>query len=113
MHYHSQINTSQEEKKGSSDLSTLVEESVFELSKFKENVSPVADISKFEKFKGKATEKMVGVLEEVKRDIGFGLGKIRKKAFRYPWAALTAALAVGFLMGSLIKPTRKVLKLFK
>lgn len=82
----------------------------------------------FEKLKVNLKKKVVDAMVTVKKGIGYGSGpyrskaqkvadqvlsSIRKKAFRHPWAAISTALAVGFLLGSLIRPTRKVMKLFK
>jgi ElaB/YqjD/DUF883 family membrane-anchored ribosome-binding protein len=67
---------------------------------------------------------VVGAAATVKKDVGHGLsqynakaqevanqvpGGFGKKAVRYPWVTISIALAVGFLLGSLLKPTRQPL----
>lgn len=89
------------------DLSTLLENRVTQLSEG------------FEKMSGDARETVVGAAEMVKKDVGHGLSQYNakaqdvadkvpdgfaKKAAKYPWAAITIGLFVGFLLGILLKP---------
>ena len=82
-----------------------------------DNVSQLSD--KVEKLTSDARDTVVGAAASVKKDIGHGLsqynakaqkvvdsvpGKFGKKAARYPWVGMSIALAVGFVVGSLIKP---------
>ena len=109
-------NASQATGKAKGDLTTWVENGASQLSKG------------FEKLKGNVREKVVDAAATVKKDVGHGLstynakaqkvadkvlGGFGKKAARYPWVAISTALAVGFLLGSLLKPTRKFLKFLK
>jgi ElaB/YqjD/DUF883 family membrane-anchored ribosome-binding protein len=92
------------------DLNTLLENS---LSQFTEGI---------EKLTGDAKESVVGAAETVKKDVGFRLGQynakaqevvdkvpggLSEKAARYPWVALSVAVGVGFLLGSLFRPGRQ------
>ena len=107
---------SQDAVNGKKDLSTLVEDGASQFSKG------------FEKLKGSIRETVVDAAATVKKYVGHGLstynakaqkvadkvlGGFGKKAPRYPWVAISTALAVGFLLGSLLKPTRKFLKIIK
>jgi len=109
-------NVSQATGKSRGDLTTWLEDGVSQLSKG------------FEKLKGNVREIVVDAAATVKKDVGHGLsaynakaqkvadkvlGGIGKKVFRHPWVAISTALAVGFLLGSLLKPTRKFLKYLK
>jgi len=97
--------------KAREDLTTRVKDGVSELSKG------------FEKLAGDAKETVVGVAETVKKDVGHGLsqynakakeaagkvpGGFGEKAAAYPWAAISIALGVGFLLGGLLKPARRL-----
>jgi ElaB/YqjD/DUF883 family membrane-anchored ribosome-binding protein len=78
----------------------------------------------FEKLKSDAWETVDGAVETVKKGIGQGLsqynakaqefadqvpGDFSQKAARYPWVAISIALAAGFLLGGLLKPARRPL----
>ena len=167
-------NVSRDTANNKKGLSALVNEDVFQLSKFEDIPSPAPSkpigrliswmndgifrIYRFENKAGQATdrseedqtiwvedgasqlsrglenikdsvmEKVVNAVGTMKKSIGYGsdtsnfkaqniavhvLSRIRKKAFRYPWVAISTALVVGFLVGSLIRSSRKVLKLLK
>jgi len=142
---HLENKVSQDVDKVRKDLSTLLEDGVFQLSRFEDNVNPTTDkvkgdlttrveegisqLSKgFEKLRGETRKTVVGAAATVKKDVGNGmsqfndtaqkiadkvLGGFGKKATRYPWVAISTALAVGFLLGSLLKPTRKIMKFLK
>ena len=79
---------------------------------------------KFEKLTDKARNSMNGAAVSVKEDVGHGLiqynkkakqimdylpGKLSEKAVKYPWVTISVALGIGFLLGGLIKPTRRLL----
>jgi len=96
--------------KAKEDLTTRVEDGVSQMSQG------------FEKLTGDARETLVGAAATVKKDVGQGLsqynakaqevadkvpGGFGEKAARYPWVTLSIALAVGFLLGSLLKPARQ------
>jgi ElaB/YqjD/DUF883 family membrane-anchored ribosome-binding protein len=78
----------------------------------------------FEKLTGDAKETVVDAAETVKKGVGQGLsqynakaqefadqvpGDFSQKAARYPWVAISIALAAGFLLGGLLKPARRPL----
>jgi len=101
---------SQAPGKAKEDLTTWVEDGVSQLSEG------------FEKLTGDARETVVGAAATVKKDVGHGLsqynakaqevadkvpGGFGKKAASYPWVAISIALAVGFLLGIMIKPARR------
>ena len=90
------------------DLFTWVEETVSQLSK---------DI---DKLTGGAKDTVVGAAASMKKDIGHQLNQaqkvvdkapdnIGKKAAKYPWVAVSICLAVGVVLGFVIKPTRHLL----
>jgi ElaB/YqjD/DUF883 family membrane-anchored ribosome-binding protein len=89
------------------DLTTWVDDGVSQLS------------DGFEKLTSDAKETVVGAAATVKKDVGHGLsqynakaqkvantvpGNFGKAAARYPWVGMSIALAVGFIIGSLLKP---------
>jgi len=120
------------------DVSTLVEDSATQVSRFGDKVSQatgkarddlttrvedgVTQLSEgFEKMTDDARESVVDAAATVKKDIGHGLsqyndklqkaadkipGSLGKKAAKYPWVAISIALVVGFMLGSLFKPAR-------
>jgi hypothetical protein len=78
-----------------------------------------------EKLASDAKESVVGAATSVKKDVGHGLsqynakaqeaankvpGSFGKQAAKYPWVAISIALVVGFLLGSLLKPARLLLR---
>ena len=96
--------------KAKDDLSAWVDGSVTQMSEG------------FEKMSSEARDAVASTMESVKNDVGNGLnqynakaqqvadkvpGGFGEKAVRYPWVALTIALVVGFLLGSLLKPGRQ------
>lgn len=121
--------------KAKKDLATLGDDGVTGLSRMGDKVSRITGKAKedlttrvedgvsqlgqgFEKLTGDARETMVAV----KKDVGQGLsqynakaqevadkvpGDFGEKAARYPWVAISIALAAGFLLGSLLRPTRQ------
>ena len=91
------------------DLNTLMGDGV---SKFNQE---------FQKLTGDARETMLSAVTAIKKDIGQGLsqynakaqevadkvpGGLGEKAARYPWVAISIALAAGLLLGGLLKPSR-------
>ncbi len=102
-------NVRQDAAKFNRDLTTSVEDGFSQLNEG------------FEKLSNDARETVVSAAELVKKDVGRGLsqynakaqemadkipGGFGEKAARYPWVTLSIALGVGFLVGSLLKPTR-------
>jgi ElaB/YqjD/DUF883 family membrane-anchored ribosome-binding protein len=82
----------------------------------------------FEKIKGDANETLVDAAETVKKEVGHGLSQYNAKAqefadkvpggfgekvARYPWVAISIALAIGFLLGGLLKPARPAHELYQ
>jgi len=109
-------NVSQATGKAKEDLTTWVEGSASQLSEG------------FEKLTGDARETVVGAAATVKKDVGHGLshynakaqevadkvpGGFGKKAARYPWVAISIALAVGFMLGIIINPARQSVGYFQ
>jgi ElaB/YqjD/DUF883 family membrane-anchored ribosome-binding protein len=105
-------NVSQTTGKAKEDLTTWVEDGVSQLSEG------------FDKLTGDARETVVGAAATVKKDVGHGLsqynakaqevadkvpGGFGKKVASYPWVAMSISLAVGFLLGILLKPGRQPL----
>jgi uncharacterized protein YjbJ (UPF0337 family) len=93
--------------KAKEDLTSWVDDGVSQLS------------GRVEKLTSDARETVVGAAATVKKDVGHGLsrynakaqkvadtvpGSFGKKAARYPWVGMSIALAVGFVVGSLLKP---------
>ena len=91
------------------DLNTLVGDGVSEFNQ------------EFQKLTGDARETMVSAVTAIKKDIGQGLsqynakaqevadkvpGGLGEKAARYPWVAISIALAAGLILGGLLKPAR-------
>jgi ElaB/YqjD/DUF883 family membrane-anchored ribosome-binding protein len=103
---------SQASGKAKEDLTTWVGDGVSQLS------------VGVEKLTGDARETMAGAAATVKKDVGQGLseyntkaqevadklpGGFAEKAAKYPWVAISIGLAVGFLLGGLLKPARQPL----
>jgi ElaB/YqjD/DUF883 family membrane-anchored ribosome-binding protein len=101
---------SQATNKAKEDLITWMENAVSQLS------------GGIEKLTDDARETMVGAASTVKKDVGHGLsqynakvqevadkvpGGFGEKAARYPWVTISISLVVGFLLSSLLKPTRQ------
>lgn len=102
-------NVSQASGKAKEDLTTWAEDSVSQMSKGAEKLAD------------DARETMVGAAATVKQDVRHGLndynakaqkvadkvpGGFSEMAAKYPWVAISIAVAVGFLLGSLLKPAR-------
>ena len=95
--------------KAKEDVATLGEDAVTGLSR------------KFEQLTGEAKEMVTEAVKTLNKDVGHGLstynakvhdvadrlpGDFGKKAARYPWVAMSIALAVGILLGNILKPAR-------
>ena len=96
--------------KATKDLTAWVEETVAQLSKG------------FEKVSDDAKKTVEGAAAVVKKDVGHGLSEYNakvqdvadqvpdgfaKRVAKYPWVAISIGLAIGFLLGIVIKPTRQ------
>ena len=120
--------------KVSKDVNNLIGDSTVRLSRFEDSVSKakedvvtwvddnVTQLSDgLEKAAGDARETLTKTTATVKKEVGQGLsqynakaqkvanqvpGDFGVKAARYPWVAMSFALAIGFLLGLLLKPTR-------
>jgi len=94
------------------DVATLGEDGVTGLSR------------KIEKLTDETKELVTGAVKTMNKDVGHGLstynakvqdfadrlpGGFGEKAARYPWVTITTSLAVGFLLGSYLKPARSKL----
>jgi|WetSurMetagenome_2_1015567.scaffolds.fasta_scaffold94387_3 ElaB/YqjD/DUF883 family membrane-anchored ribosome-binding protein len=105
-------NISQAAGKAKEDLTAWAEHGATELG------------DKLEKLTDKARNSVNGAAVSVKKDVGHGLiqynkkakqitdylpGKLGEKAVKYPWVTISVALGIGFLLGGLIKPTRRLL----
>ncbi len=103
-------NVSQAAGKAKEDLTTWVGDSASQLGEG------------FEKWTGDARETLVDAVATVKKDVRHGLsqynakaqeiadgvpGGFGEKAARYPWVVVTLSLAVGLLLGNILKPARK------
>jgi ElaB/YqjD/DUF883 family membrane-anchored ribosome-binding protein len=105
-------NLSQSTVKAKEDLTKWAEDGVSQMSEG------------FEKLTGDARESLVAAAATMKKDVGYGLsqynakvqevadkvpGRFGEMAARYPWVAISLGLAVGLLLGSLLKPARQPL----
>jgi len=105
-------NVSQATGKARDDLTTWVEDGVSQLS---EGV---------EKLTGDVQKSVVDTAALMHKEDGHGLsqynakaqkaadkvpGRFGKKVTRYPWVAISVALAIGFLLGFLLKPAQQPL----
>jgi ElaB/YqjD/DUF883 family membrane-anchored ribosome-binding protein len=105
-------NLSQSTVKAKDDLTTWAEDGISQMS------------GGFEKLTGDARETVVAAAATLKKDVEHGLsqynakvqevadkvpGRFGEMAARYPWVAISLGLAVGLLLGSLLKPARQPL----
>jgi ElaB/YqjD/DUF883 family membrane-anchored ribosome-binding protein len=103
-------NLSQATGKAKEDLTTWVADGSSQLSEG------------LDKLTGEAKDTVVSTAATVKKEVGHGLvqynakaqevadqvpGGLGKKAARYPWVAISIALTVGFVLGSLLNPARQ------
>jgi len=105
-------NISQAAGKAKEDVTSWVENGVSQMSHKLENLADDA--------RETMTEAAVAVEKDVKHGLNQYNSKVNNlvekvpgglgdKAARYPWVAVTIALAIGFLLGSLTKPFRRLL----
>lgn len=116
----------QDAAKVKKDFSTLVEDSAARFGRLEVNVSQATDKAKEDltSWADDAKESVVGTAATVKKDVGDGLNEYNARAQRvadkvpggfsemiakYPWVAISIAVAVGLLLASLFKPTRHTL----
>ncbi len=130
-------NVRQDIAKVKKDLGTLEETGAAQLSRLETNVSKAKDdlstwvgggISHlgegFEKLTDDAKGAVASYAAEVNKDVGHGLsrynskiqeiadkfpGSFSYKVDRYPWVAISITLVIGFVLGILIKPSRRPL----
>ena len=103
-------NISQAAGKAKEDLTVWVGDGVSQLGE------------SFEKWVGDTRETLTDAAATVKNDVRHGLsqynakaqeiadkvpGGFGEKAARYPWVVVTLSLAVGLLLGNVLKPARK------
>lgn len=110
------------------DLSTLEGDSVARFGRFGENINQAREdlkiwvddgFSQIGDLADDARSTVVDAAHTVKKDVKHGLNKYNlqaqaaadrvpggfaKKAARYPWVALSIALAAGFILGRMLKP---------
>ena len=94
------------------DLNTLKENSATNVAKG------------FEKMRKETKDTLSEAAETVKKDVGQGIGRYNSKAeefvdrlpgdfvekvAKYPWVAITVGVAIGFLVGGLLKPSRRII----
>ena len=106
-------NVSQATVKAKEDVTTWAEDSAAQLSKG------------FEKISGEAKETLIDTAATVKKDVGHRVNQsnskaqdiagnfpdtlLAKKVAMYPWVVIAIGLAVGFLLGVILRPSRQML----
>ncbi len=105
-------NLSQSTGQAKEDLTKWAEDGVSQLS------------GEYEKLTGDARETMVAAAATVKKDVGRGMSQYNAKvqevadripggfgemAVRYPWVAISLGLAIGLMLGVLLRPARQPL----
>jgi hypothetical protein len=116
------------------DLRNLEEDGAAQVAKIVEDVNQSAEAlgtrvvnevsqlgERFGKLRDDAAETVINASTTLKNGVGHGLsqynaeatkvaskvpGNLAKKAALYPWVAMSITLIVGFMVGSLIKPSR-------
>jgi ElaB/YqjD/DUF883 family membrane-anchored ribosome-binding protein len=98
--------------KAKEDVATLGEDAVTGLSRI------------FEQLTDETKVMVTDAVESLNKDVGHGLnqynakvqeaadkfpGGFGEKATRYPWVAMSIALAIGILLGNILKPARQPL----
>ena len=113
------------------DITALGEDNVTGLASIKKDLVTLGDDGvtglsrKFEQLAGDTKERVTDTVKTLNKDVGHRLsqyntkvqgvadkvsGGIGKKAARYPWVAMSIALAIGVLLGNfLLKPARQPL----
>ena len=100
----------QDSKKVKKDINILMEDGVSQVTRG------------LEKLSGEAKETLVSTADSVKKDIGQGLkqynakanelaknvpGDLSKNVNKYPWVAISLGLAIGLLLGGLLKNSQR------
>jgi ElaB/YqjD/DUF883 family membrane-anchored ribosome-binding protein len=109
------------------DFTTLTEDNITGLANIKKDLVTLRDDGvtglsrKFEQLTDATTEMVTDAVKTLNKDVGHGLseynakvqeaadkvpGGFGEKATRYPWVAMSIALAVGILLGNILKPAR-------
>jgi ElaB/YqjD/DUF883 family membrane-anchored ribosome-binding protein len=112
------------------DFSTLGEDGVTGMTRIKKDLVTLGEDGvtglsrKFEQLANDTKEMATDAVKTLNKDVGHGLsqynakvqdvadrvpGGFGEKAARYPWVAISISLAVGFLLGSYLKPARSKL----
>jgi ElaB/YqjD/DUF883 family membrane-anchored ribosome-binding protein len=95
----------QDVNKVSKDIDTLLGDGAIRLGRFEAKVSQSGV---------KAKEDLITWVEENTSQMGEGIEKVTdsfaQKISSHPWIAISIGLSFGFLLGSLIKPARLILK---
>jgi len=110
------------------DFTTLGEDNVTGLTRIKKDLVTLGEDGvtglsrKFEQLAGDTKEMVTDVVKTLNKDVGHGLsqynakvqdvadripGGFSKKAAGYPWVTITISLALGLLLGVLLKPGRQ------
>jgi uncharacterized phage infection (PIP) family protein YhgE len=113
------------------DFNSLGENNVTGLAKIKTDLVTLGEDGvtglsrKFEQLTDATTEMVTDAVKTVNKDVGHGLseynakvqeaadkvpGGFGEKATRYPWVAMSIALAFGILLGNILKPARQPLR---
>jgi ElaB/YqjD/DUF883 family membrane-anchored ribosome-binding protein len=110
------------------DITSLGETNIAWAAKIKTDLAALGEDGltglnrKFEQLTGDTKEMVADTLETVNKDVGQKLseynakvqdaadrfpGDLGKKAAVYPWVTITASLALGLLLGLILKPGRR------
>lgn len=127
----------QDAAKIKNDISALVGDSAARLGKFEENLDETitkakesastwidSSVSQMGDMADETRDAISDAAKKVKQNIGHSFsqynakaqevvdkvpGGFGEKAAKYPWIAISVALTVGFLLGSLLKPARRLM----
>jgi len=109
------------------DIVTLGEDNVTGLTSIKNDLVTLGDDGvtglsrEFDQLAGDTKKMVTEAVKTLNKDVGHGLsqynakvqevadkipGSFGEKAARYPWVSVSIALAVGLLLGNLLKPSR-------
>jgi len=110
------------------DFTSLGEDNVTGLAKIKKDLVTLGEDGvtglnrKFEQLAGDTKEMVTDTVKTLNKDVGHGLsqynakvqdvadrfpGNFGKKAAGYPWVTISVSLALGLLLGLIIKPGRQ------
>ncbi len=110
------------------DIATLGEDNVAGLARITKDLTTLKEDGvtglgrKFEQLTGEAKEMVSGAVNTLNKDVGKGLnqynakvqavanrfpGDFGQKTAGYPWVTITISLALGLLLGILLKPGRQ------